>query len=56
MKVAQIVITRTKHGQWKVAMMSLQHTEEVWYYDDMDEAAFAIAVEMGANRWEELTE
>ena len=55
MKVAQIVLTKTKHGTWKIAVMSLKATEKVEAYQLIGATLKEIARLMEGEEWEKLS-
>lgn len=52
--VAQIVLSKTKSGKWKIAGMSLKQVEAVQYADDPDSALQIMYTAMRINKWEQL--
>jgi len=55
MKIAQIVLTRTKHGTWKISVMSLKATEKVEAYRLIGATLKEIAQLMESEDWEKLS-
>ena len=52
MKIAQIVISKTKAGDWKIAVMSLKQTEEVEIFVATSDAIREIGIRMIGDDWE----
>lgn len=56
MKIAQIVLTRTESGCWKIVIMSLKRTEGVVLVDGtLDDAVEDLRKHMSVYEWEQLT-
>ena len=55
MKIAQIVLTKTKHGTWRVAVMSMKATESVRAYRVLSDALADINKTMTSEEWEQLS-
>jgi hypothetical protein len=55
MKLAQMVLTRTLTGRWKIATMTLKETRSVVHFDDPEHAAAFLMLKMSREEWEQLS-
>jgi hypothetical protein len=55
MKIAQIVITKTQDGNWKMIIMSRQQTEEMVIYETASQAWKDLGLRMVGKEWEQLS-
>ena len=55
MKVAQIVLTKTQSGQWKIVVQSLRQTEKSAVVNEIADAINAIYPVMSLSDWEQLS-
>lgn len=55
MKVAQVVLTKTQSGQWKIVVQSLKQTEKSVVVKEVTDVINAVYPLMCLNDWEQLT-
>lgn len=56
MKIAQVVLTKTKSGKWKITVMSLRQTEASTHEGMREETALTIIENyMTTCEWEQLS-
>lgn len=56
MRIAQVVLTKTKSGQWKVLIQSLRQVENVDVVRSQEKAVGLIDHLMTGHEWEQLTD
>ena len=55
MKITQIVIAKTKAGDWKIIVMSLKQTESTETFVATSDAIREIGLHMIGGEWEQLS-
>jgi hypothetical protein len=56
MRIAQVVLTKTKQGNWKLIVQSLRQTETVITVDNTDQLEIELQVLRTDYEWEKLSD